>query len=79
MDKPFELVPDSISRDTIEALQTLLDDAKTGDVIGVAYAVMYKRKDYIVNVAGEAYRSPTFARGMVQVLGDHLIDMIRAK
>jgi hypothetical protein len=76
MDRPFALAPDSISHDTVEALQTLLKDAQRGEIIGVAFAVMYKGRDYIVNTAGEAHRSPTFARGMVQALDDHLMHKV---
>lgn len=76
MDRPFGLVPDSISRDTTEALRELLNSAERGEIIGVAYAVMYRGRDYIVNTAGEAHRSPTFARGMVQALDDHLMQMV---
>jgi hypothetical protein len=73
MDRPFTLVPDSISHDTIEALKALLRDAEKGEIIGLAFAVMYKGRDYIVNTAGEAHRSPTFTRGMVPALDDHLL------
>ena len=76
MDRPFSLAPDSISHDTIEALRVLLKDAEKGEVIGLAFAVMYKGRDYIVNTAGEAHRSPTFTRGMVQALDDHLMNMV---
>lgn len=76
MDRPFTLVQETISHDTIEALRVLLKDAERGEIIGVAFAVMYKGRDYIVNAAGEAYRSPTFARGMVKALDDHLMQKV---
>jgi hypothetical protein len=73
---PFRLVPDTVSHDTVEALQTLLKDAQRGEIIGVAFAVMNKGRDYIVNTAGEAHRSPTFARSIVQALDDHLMHKV---
>lgn len=76
MDRPFGLIPDNISKDTVGALRELLASAEKGEIIGVAYAVMYKGRDYIVNTAGEAYRSPTFTRGMVQALDDHLMQRV---
>lgn len=76
MDRPFTLAPDSISHDTIEALKVLLRDAERGEIIGLAFAVMYKGRDYIVNTAGEAHRSPTFTRGMIQALDDHLMQKV---
>lgn len=72
MRKPFRLVPDDLSHDTIEALQTLLDDARNGDIIGVAFCAMYKRRNFIVNTAGEAHRNPVFTRGMIACLNDTL-------
>jgi hypothetical protein len=76
MDRLFTLAPDSISHGTIEALKALLRDAERGEIISLAFAVMYKGRDYIVNTAGEAYRSPTFTRVMVQALDDHLMQKV---
>lgn len=69
--EPFRLVPDNISHDTIEALQELLASARAGELIGIAFAAMLKRRGYIVDSAGEAYRNPTFSRGMIGALDDH--------
>jgi hypothetical protein len=79
MKKPFELMPDNISHDTVEALKSLLEEAERGEIIGFAFAAMYKGRDFIVNTAGEAYRSPTFARGMVQALDDHLMNRVHGR
>lgn len=76
MERPFGLVQETISHDTVEALRKLLRAAERGDVIGVAFAVMYKGRDYVVNTAGEAHRSPTFTRGMVKALDDHLMQLV---
>jgi hypothetical protein len=76
MERPFSLAQEHISHDTIEALKELLSGAERGEIIGIAFAVMYKGRDYIVNTAGEAHRSPTFTRGMVQALDDHLMQKV---
>jgi hypothetical protein len=76
MDRPFGLISENISHDTVEALRDLLTSAERGEIIGIAFAVMYKGRDYIVNTAGEAHRSPTFTRGMVQALDDHLMQRV---
>jgi hypothetical protein len=74
MTKPiFGLAQDTISHDTVEALQTLLDKAKRGDVIGIAYSVMNKKRTYHVDAAGELHRNPTFAIGTVIVLVYRLV------
>lgn len=77
MKPPFVLIPDSVSNDTVRCLETLLDQARSGEVIGVAFAAMLKRRSYIVNAAGEAHRNPTFSRGMVAALDDQLALRIR--
>lgn len=77
MRAPFTLIPDSISTDTVECLQQLLKRARRGEVIGLAYAAVLKQRSYIVNTAGVAFESPTFARGMVAALDDQLSDTVR--
>jgi hypothetical protein len=64
------------SLETIEALEGLLAAAEIGEVTGIAYAVMLKKRDgqkpYFVDVTGSADSSPTYARGMVRALDDML-------
>lgn len=79
MRPPFSLISDAVSNDTVEALSQLLDMAHRGELIGFAFAAMLKRRRYFVNVAGEAFRNPTFARGCVSVLNDELGLRIRGK
>lgn len=76
---PFELVRDIISRDTVEALEQLLEGAKSGDVTGIAFAAALKRKRYITNVAGFCFKNPTFTRGMVGALDDELSSLIQGR
>ena len=79
MKPPFSLVPDGISNDTVEALAQLQGMAQRGELIGFAFAAMLKRRRYFVNVAGEAFRNPTFARGCVSALDDELGLRIRGE
>lgn len=76
---PYQLVHDYVSRDTVEALEQLLSGARSGDVTGIAFAVTLKRNRYITNVAGLAYKNPTFARGMVSTLSDELASLIHGR
>lgn len=75
----YQLIHESISSDTVEALEQLLDGAKRGEVIGIAYALMLKRRRFMIDCAGEACQSPLLARGAVAVLDDHLGEMIRGR
>lgn len=77
MKRPFVLIADEVSNDTVKALETLLANARRGEVIGIAFAAMLKGRAYIVNTAGEAHRNPTFSRGMLAALSDRLSLRIR--
>lgn len=71
------LVIDHISHDTVEVLELMLAQAQRGHITGVAVAVMRKRQRYSVSVAGEAYRDPTLARGILRALDDELSTLAR--
>lgn len=76
--EPITLVSRTISHDTVETLEQLLTDAKDGRLIGIAFAAAYAGKDrgFFVDVTGECYRNPVFARGMVACLDDMLRGML---
>lgn len=74
-----ELMHDTVSRNTVEALEQLLSAAMTGDITGIAFAASLRNRKYITNVAGTCYRHPTFARGMVCALDDQLSNMISGR
>ena len=76
MTKRFRLVEGETSHDTIIAAKEILSGAESGEVIGAAFVIMYKGRDYVVEVTGEAYNSPTFTRGMVRALDDKLQKMV---
>ena len=63
---------EAVSRDTVSCLRDLLARAERGEVVGIAYAAMQRGRRYTLHVCGEADRNPTFARGMVDALGDEL-------
>ena len=71
------LVREHISHDTVEALEQMLARAQRGHITGIALVVMLKRHRYLVNISGEAFRDPTYARGAVCALDDQLRDLVR--
>jgi hypothetical protein len=78
MKAPFVLHSSiGVSSDTIECLEALLKQARAGEVIGVAYCAMHKKRRYNVHSCGEAYRNPTFTRGMLAALDDELSQRIQ--
>lgn len=77
MKPPFRLVRlNGASHDTVKCLEALLERAKKGEVIGAVYGALYRERKYTVHACGEAYRNPTFARGVVGALDDHLSQQV---
>jgi hypothetical protein len=76
MKPPFTLVPDAISTNTVEALSQLLDLARRGELIGIAFTCMLRQRKFFVNTAGEAHRNPVFTRALVAILDDSLSNRI---
>lgn len=77
MKPPFTLMHAQVSHDTVKALEFLLHEARRGEVIGIAYGAMMKRRSCIVDTAGEAYRNPLFALGVVCMLSDDVAKRAR--
>ncbi len=70
------LEPDQLSHDTVECLTELLEQAKLGKVVGIAFAAILRGRNFWVNTAGEAYRSPVYTHGTVGVLHTKLAHKI---
>lgn len=69
----FKLADEAVSHETVEALESLLNKAKNGDVIGIAFVAMNKQRTYNTNTAGELHRNMTFAVGTLMVLVARLL------
>lgn len=76
MKPPFRLAEGRISAETISALEELLAQARSGQLIGIAFAGMWRERQYFADAAGECRRNPTFTRGMIQALDDRLSHLI---
>lgn len=75
---PFTLVGDVISHDTDQALQQLLamTRRRRNRLIGIAFGGMILGPDgrrCFRNAAGELYRSPLFAAGLISKLQSDLL------
>jgi hypothetical protein len=79
MKPPFVLVDAHPPDDVIKALEYLLDEARSGKLIGIAYGAMFRQRSYIVSTAGEGRRNPLFALGVVHVLADELVGRAHRK
>ncbi|MDT3669516.1 MAG: hypothetical protein ROZ37_04175 [Aromatoleum sp.] len=75
---PFPTAP-QVCRETIALLEDLLEDARCGEVTGLAFVAMRKSNAYVADATGAAFINPTFARGMVASLDDYLRDLVHRK
>lgn len=77
MKPPFTLVQMHPSDDVVETLEYLLQEARTGKLIGLAYGAVLKRRAYFVDAAGEAHRNPMFGVGIANMLACELMERTR--
>lgn len=61
-----------MSLDTVGCLEELLDDARRGELLGIAFAALYGDHYYVVDATGGARTEPTYSRGMIRRLDDLL-------
>lgn len=57
---------------TVEKLTDLLDQARRGDIVGIAYVALGRGTDYTGDVVGRARSHPIFMLGTARAL-DHLV------
>lgn len=79
MKPPFRLVGEMVSHDTVEVLTELLDEAKSGNIIGVALVAMHRQRRFEFALTGEAARSPTFTLGTVTKLQFDIAQKVNAQ
>jgi hypothetical protein len=64
------LVGPRIDRETLEALEQLVADAKAGRIVGLAYVALHAGTDYSGDVVGRAKAHPIFTLGVCRALAD---------
>lgn len=73
----LRLAPAPANRELVDTLTRLLEQAQRGELVGMAFAAMLKRRGYIVDTVGEASDSATYSRGMLRALDDKLAMRVR--
>lgn len=73
---PFRLVPAGGSHETVECLRALLAQAEAGDLIGVAWVSMYRRRTWDYRACGETHRNRAWTLGMLQAFSAKLANDI---
>lgn len=73
----LSLVRPTVSADTVKAAEYLLQEARAGRVIGLAWVALQPGYGYEVDWAGEVKRDPTFTRGTLKKLDDEVSAKLR--
>ena len=68
-----KLVPSPVSKDTVDELAALLQEARAGKVIGLAYVALHKGQVFTADYVGQAKAAPIFTLGAIRVLSDHIV------
>lgn len=69
----------SLSGETLECLVRTLEGAHVGNVTGVVIGIMLKHGDYTFGICGEAFRNPTVALGVADMMKDELRSIIHQR
>ncbi len=60
------------NNETIKRLRTLINQAESGCLRGIAFAAIYCDRPNEVGVAGEAWNDPVYIRGLALELSDYM-------
>jgi hypothetical protein len=74
-----QLLHETVSHDTIECALAMAEGSKNGHIVGAVIGFLYKYRKYSVAVCGEAYRDPTWARGVIGAIEDELRHLIHER
>jgi hypothetical protein len=64
----LRLTGEYISNDTIEVLRDILELAERGNIIGIAFITLHKRRGYSLGWAGQADKDPVITLGALHRL-----------
>lgn len=65
---PFRYIGVEPSHETVELLAELLDQARAGELIGVAFVSVRRARSFSIGYTGECRRSPAFTLGTLKVM-----------
>lgn len=75
----LSLVPNSANAATVKSLEALLEAARSGQVVGIAFAAALPGHRYVADAAGVYVDDPLAGRGAVAMLDESLRDLARAR
>lgn len=70
MGQPLYIVEPRQDHATVEALSKLLEAARAGKIIGLAFVALHNHDEYSADLVGQALRSPLLSRGICRALED---------
>jgi hypothetical protein len=72
----LSLVQNKPSKDVIETLEYLLQEAIEGNLIGLAYGALLPNRRLFVDAAGEAHTDPARGIGVAQILSFEMMSRL---
>lgn len=72
MGELLKLVPIVVSEETIGALEMLLDEAKAGRIVGLAWVALRPGPHFEGDIAGSVRQQIIYTRGALHALDDEL-------
>lgn len=57
-----------VDQHTVDTLNKLLEEARSGKIVGIAYVALHQGPDYSGDVIGHARQHPIFTLGVVKAL-----------
>ena len=70
----LHIVRPVIDEPTVEALKQLLEEARLGRIVGLAYIALHCGPDYTADIVGAALLHPLLTRGIAAALADAVAD-----
>lgn len=67
-----KLVPSTVSKETVETLAALLQEARAGKITGLTYVALEPGRRFSSDVVGTARATPVFALGTLNILRNYL-------
>lgn len=79
MGEVVQLIASPVCQETVNELVALLQEARAGELVGLAYVAMHPGQVYTANVVGKAEKSPVFTLGAIQTLTAYLLTLVTPK
>lgn len=75
MGEVIHLARSPVSRRTVDELAALLHEARSGEVVGLAYVALHRGQVFTADYVGHAKVVPVYTLGAIHFLSDHIVGL----